>query len=281
MQESKYLECRIPAESMDEQAFSRLCEQFGALGCADEIEVGSGQSTHVAWFDADKATASQLRSHAMALGLDAEQVRCRILEEQNWATSWQKNWQPLPIGHRLWVRPSFCDPAPPDRLDIVLDPGMAFGTGTHPTTQLCLEAIESRCASGHMHNLLDMGAGSGILAIAALKLGVLRADAVDMAPEAVEACRTNARINGVDLNAWLHDKPPAGRYDLVVANILANPLMDMAEPLSACVDAHLILSGLLKEQSEPVYQTYEKQGLHLAETLERDGWTCLVLTRRA
>ncbi len=280
MQESKCLECRIPAECMDEQTFSGLCERFDALGHAHEIDVESGLSSHVAWFDAARVSAPDLYDHVMALGLDTERLQCRILEEQDWATSWQKNWQALPIGRRLWIRPSFCEPAPSGRLDIVLDPGMAFGTGTHPTTRLCLEAIESLCSSHRTNNMLDMGAGSGILAIAALKLGASRADAVDMASEAVDACRANALINGVRLNAWQHDKPPAGRYDLVVANILANPLLDMAESLSACADGTLILSGLLQEQGNAICQAYEKHGLRRSEMHELDGWACLVLTRK-
>ena len=149
-------------------------------------------------------------------------------------------------GQRLWVRPSFCQPPHDGRIDIVLDPGMAFGTGTHPTTQLCLEAVERVCVEMPPATVLDMGAGSGILAITALKLGAGSALAIDMEEESVEACQTNAAINDVKLDTKLDDVPPNKTFNLVVANILAAPLVWMAKELTACVRDHLVLSGLRK-----------------------------------
>ena len=147
------------------------------------------------------------------------------------------------------------------RIDIVLDPGMAFGTGTHPTTQLCLQAVERICEQHPPATVLDMGAGSGILAIAARKLGAHAALCIDMEEESVEACDSNAAINHVGLEARCDDTPPQQVFSLVVANILAAPLVWMAKELSACVGDRLVLSGLLTTQVDDVAAAYIAEGL--------------------
>lgn len=282
MQAVKTLELRIPDRFISEQAFADLANALHSLGFAHETEALTGASTHVAWFDtgADEAERrARISAAALLAKVPVEGIMLATIENEEWETAWQKHWQAIPVGKRLWVRPSFCEQAPEERLDIVLDPGMAFGTGTHPTTRLCLEAIERLCDASPPATLLDMGAGSGILAIAALKLGAASALAIDMEEESVEACRTNAAINGVTLAALLDDRPPEKRFELVVANILAGPLIDMATPLSRCVGRHLILSGLLGTQVDAVAAAYSAAGLQEIRRDKMQEWASLELRR--
>jgi len=279
MQASKYLEVRICASCMDDEAFEQWCEALHATATASEIDADSGEETRLAWFDVDTHASAQLLDSLQRAGIDESACQLHELEETDWTTAWQKDWQAMAIGDSLWVRPSFCEPAPAGKIDIVLDPGMAFGTGTHPTTRLCLQAIEHICRARPISSLLDMGAGSGILAIAALKLGVGSALAIDMAEESVAACRTNADINGVTLDVQWTDTPPAAMFELVIANILAGPLIDMAPALAACTKRMLVLSGLLTEQMESVQQAYEAQGLILHERHTEGEWAALIMQR--
>jgi len=158
-----------------------------------------------------------------------------------------------------------------------LDPGMAFGTGQHATTQLCLESIERICREPMPSSMLDMGSGSGLLAIAAAKLGVKQVLAIDHDPIAVEACKVNAGINGVVLRSVLDDTPPNARFSLIVANILAGPLIAMAPRLAACAGGPLVLSGLLAAQVNDVGRAYMRAGLTPVRTDVRDEWAALEL----
>ncbi len=282
MQASTCLELRIPANLISETAFDALAAALDAMGQAEETDVDSKLCERIAWFDSnDQPDALRTRIEVAALlhGVGPEQIHLNSICQEHWETEWQKQWQALPVGQRLWVRPSFCEPPTDDRIDIVLDPGMAFGTGTHPTTQLCLEAIERICRDHPPATLLDMGAGSGLLAIAALKLGTLSAVAIDMEQESVDASLTNAAMNGVRLDARLDDTPPAAQFDLVVANILAAPLVWMATELAASVSNRLLLSGLLVEQVDDVAAAYIAQGLTERRRDQMGEWASVELTR--
>jgi len=261
MQATKSLELRMPATMMDETAFAQFTQSLQTLGIALETDADSGYSSHIAWFANESEKREQVSDALADLGIGLDNVALTTLENEGWETAWQKDWHAMPVGERLWVRPSFCDAPTDGRIDVVLDPGMAFGTGTHPTTQLCLEAIERVCMKKPPATLLDMGAGSGLLAIAALKLGANSALAIDMEVESVEACKSNAAINGVHLQTLLDDTPPNRQFDLVVANILAAPLVWMAKELAACVGKRLILSGLLITQVDDVATAYITEGL--------------------
>ncbi len=170
------------------------------------------------------------------------------------------------------MRPSFCDPLEDDYIDIVLDPGMAFGTGQHATTRLCMEAIERICGKHVPESMLDIGAGSGLLAITAGKLGSKGVVAIDNGPISVEASRVNAGINGVEMESLLDDAPPEQLFDLVVANIFAGPLIEMAPKLAKCVGRHLVLSGLLREQVESVSRAYVDAGMQVVRSDTHDEW---------
>ncbi|MDT8376805.1 MAG: 50S ribosomal protein L11 methyltransferase [Mariprofundaceae bacterium] len=280
MQAQKCLELKIDGSAMDEPAFQRLAGSQQALGTSLETDFDSGAETHVAWFALtgdEQLQRAQLSAAALLSGAMSSQVQLKVLGD-DWETAWQKNWHAMSVGKHLCVRPSFCKPLEGDYIDIVLDPGMAFGTGQHATTRLCLEAIERVCDEAVPASMLDMGAGSGLLAIAAGKLGAKGIVAVDNDPISVEASRVNAKINGVELESVLSDTPPERTFDLVVANILAGPLIEMAPKLAKCVGRHLVLSGLLCEQVEPVSQAYADAGMQVLRSDSQQEWASVELT---
>ena len=186
--------------------------------------------------------------------------RAERVEDQAWERAWMDDFQPQRFGERLWVCPSWCEPPDPNGVILALDPGLAFGTGTHPTTALCLEWLDGQPLAGA--TIVDYGCGSGILAIAALLLGAERAVAVDNDPQALIATRDNAERNGIAperLVTCLPGELPAGiRAEVVVANILAGPLQQLAPTLNGlCAEGgRLALSGILNEQAEAVAAAY-------------------------
>jgi len=282
MQAVKSLELRIPSECIGEHEFNGLAKAMNSSGIAQETDVDSAATSYIAWFDVghdEISTRAHICAAALLAGVAAEHIALSTLDSTDWETAWQKDWKAISIGNRLRVRPSFCESPNDDRIDIVLDPGMAFGTGTHPTTQLCLQAIERICVEHCPENMLDMGAGSGILAITALKLGASSALAIDMEEESVEACQANAAINGVKLDTKLNDTPPEQAFDLVVANILAAPLVWMAKELAACVGDRLVLSGLLTSQLDDVVTAYIAEGLTESRRDSQGEWASVELKR--
>lgn len=216
-------------------------------------------------------------------------LRYRIerLEDRAWEREWLKDFAPMRFGERLWVVPTESDPPPAAGVVIRLDPGLAFGTGTHATTAMCLEQLERLFPPGGANEkrVLDFGCGSGILAIAALKLGAGYAVATDIDPQAVAATERNAKQNDVAerLQACLAGRAePDGDYDVVVANILAQPLIDLAEALADRVAAGgtLILSGVLERQRDALIRTYDRR-IRFDACVQRDGWVCLGGRRRS
>jgi len=277
---SAWLELRVPESAVDEADFVQMCSRLGATGQALQTDVKSGLGEHVAWF-ATGPDLNEMRvriaAAAMLLGVQGSDISLAELGD-DWETAWQRDWHGMAIGESLWVRPSFCEPAPEKRIDIVLDPGMAFGTGQHATTQLCLVAIERLCKQTAPLNMLDMGAGSGLLAIAAGKLGAANILAIDNDPDAVAACEKNAEINGIQMQSRLGDSPPQQTFDLVAANILAGPLIDMAPQLAAATGGQLLLSGLLETQINDVRHAYEAAGLHFSGSDIQDEWAMLMFS---
>ncbi len=278
MQNVTCVELKISDKVMPEDAFAQLKQAFSALGGAEETHADSGEVTHIAWFSVEDNQEQQylrLKTAAMLFGVDEHDVSIQTLND-DWETAWQKDWVAMPVGQSLCVRPSFCAALPERAVDVVLDPGMAFGTGTHPTTYLCLEAVERYCLQQIPRSVLDMGAGSGLLAITAGKLGAKDIHAIDYDPISVEASAVNAAMNDVQLTSTLSDKPPTRQFELVVANILAGPLLDMAEILAASVERQLILSGLLMAQVPSIIQAYTQTGLQHQATYQREEWAAVV-----
>ena len=194
--------------------------------------------------------------------------------EQNWVQLTQSQFEPIRVSARLWIVPSWHQAPDPDAIVLVLDPGMAFGTGSHPTTRLCLEWLERSLAPGN--SVLDYGCGSGILAIAAAKLGAGAVLGVDIDAQAVYAATENAKRNEVSARFLNSAQDVKGQYDVVVANILSNPLKALAPAICAHVrpGGRLALSGILAEQADELIAFYAPY-VALAVGATRDGWVCL------
>jgi ribosomal protein L11 methyltransferase len=205
------------------------------------------------------------------------------VEDQDWERAWMDQFHPLQFGARLWIVPSWLDAPDPQAVNILLDPGLAFGTGTHPTTALCMAWLDR--ADMAEKSVLDYGCGSGILAIAALKLGASNAWGIDIDPQALTATRDNAARNGIE-TAFLHTGLPGALpqdaiFDVLLANILMGPLIELAPTLTTHVKpgGQLVLSGLLAEQAEDVMAAYAEY-FDFDPPALKDGWACLSALRR-
>jgi ribosomal protein L11 methyltransferase len=206
-----------------------------------------------------------------------EVVGVRAVAEQDWVRLTQSQFDPVPITPTFWIVPSWHEPPAEAREIIRLDPGLAFGTGTHPTTRMCLRWIAAHGARGQ--RVLDYGCGSGILAIGAARFGAAQIDAVDIDPAAVEATRVNAEANQVSLRAGAPEIAE-GTYDLVLANILATPLKVLAPLLCAHVRAggSLVLAGILERQAEELREAYAPW-VSLSVSDREDGWILMAARR--
>ncbi|WP_118985608.1 50S ribosomal protein L11 methyltransferase [Photorhabdus sp. CRCIA-P01] len=196
------------------------------------------------------------------------------LEDKDWEREWMDNFHPMRFGNRLWICPSWRDVPDPDAVNVMLDPGLAFGTGTHPTTSLCLQWLDSLNLEGK--TVIDFGCGSGILAIAALKLGATHAIGIDIDPQAIQASRDNAERNGVleRLTLYLAKNTPTDlESDVVIANILAGPLRELAPVIGALPKPGglLGLSGILTNQAESVIQAYTDKFV-IDPVAEQEEW---------
>jgi ribosomal protein L11 methyltransferase len=200
------------------------------------------------------------------------------LGEEDWVRKSQAQFPATEIGARLWIGPTWHEP-PRGRIAVRVDPGLAFGTGTHPTTKLVLNFLESSVKGGE--RVLDYGCGSGILAIAAAKLGAARVDAVDIDPQAVQTAVANARANGVALRAALPEALPAALYDIVVSNILAQPLIVLAPLLAArtAPQGRIALAGILEAQAAEVAAAYEPW-FDLQSDVTDEGWALVAGARK-
>lgn len=201
------------------------------------------------------------------------------VEQEDWQNGWRKYYHPMDVGQRLAIVPSWQD-YDTDRVKLILDPGLAFGTGGHETTNLCLEVLDERVKGGE--RVLDIGTGSGILAIAALKLGAAVAEGVDIDPVAVRTAGENAALNGVAdkltvLVGDLSDKA-SGKYDIITANIVANAIMSLAPAVPGLMadDAVFIASGIIDSRKDEVIAALEAAGLAVLEAKEKRGWECIV-----
>jgi ribosomal protein L11 methyltransferase len=252
------------------EAFSDALLEAGAQSVALDVD-----GTMVAVVALEQDVHSLVDSAAGAAGIAAPDFSTGEIADQDWVRATQAQFDPVLIGERLWIGPSWHRPAP-HRLAVSIDPGLAFGTGTHPTTKLVLAYLDRTVRGGE--RVLDYGCGSGILAIAAAKLGAAHVDGVDVDPQAVETAAANASANGVGLNAMLPDALADGDYDLAVSNILAQPLIVLA-PLLASRSRRLALSGILEEQAEEVMRAY-RPWYDIAVAADEERWVLLVGARR-
>ncbi|MES2207113.1 MAG: 50S ribosomal protein L11 methyltransferase [Pseudomonadota bacterium] len=228
----------------------------------------------------NKDWSEWLRKQASRLDLPAPHCTLAFVDNQDWVTLTQAQFQPIRISSRLWIIPSWHQPAHPEAINLIVDPGMAFGTGTHPTTQLCLRWLDQNIQPHQ--TVLDYGCGSGILAIAAAKLGAKEIKGVDIDPTSLVVAQQNAQANQVSLETLLPEQLPLNSvFDCVVANILANPLRALAPLLSQHVAPHgtLLLSGLWREQAGEIAEHYKTYGFDLKLTDSEEGWALLVGTK--
>ena len=229
---------------------------------------------------ADAEGALQAAGRTLARSVPPHETRA--VAEQDWVRATQAQFAPLAVADRLWVVPSWCTPPDPGAINLMLDPGLAFGTGSHPTTRLCLAWLAANLRPGE--RVLDYGCVSGILAIAAARLGAREVVGVDVDPQAIVASRANAQANGVDASFLLPDELAGhrrGRFDVLVANILANPLVLLAPALAQRVrpGGRIVLSGILAAQAGEVAAGYG-QWFTMSVLNGDDGWIALAGPRR-
>ena len=289
-----WLQLSFEVDKQQAETISALLDAAGALSvtlldAADEplLEPAPGeqplwQATRVtALFPADFNHTPVLHALQSALNNPGLGYRLEPLEDRDWSNTWRDSFHSMCFGDRLWVCPVGAAPPDPDAVVISMDPGLAFGTGTHTTTAMCLEWLDANPPRGKQ--VIDYGCGSGILAIAAHKLGAAAVQAVDIDPQALTAARTNATRNGInhDFDVLLPEALPAGPVDLVLANILANPLVELADELAGRVrvGGRIVLTGILDEQAGAVMHAYQP-GFVFSAPLRRDGWVRLDGMRR-
>jgi len=208
---------------------------------------------------------------------DSLQFRWEQLEDKDWEREWMKNYHPIQCAENLWICPSWLEPPAPDAINILLDPGLAFGTGTHPTTFLCLQWLAEQQLD--KHHVIDYGCGSGILGIAALLLGAEAASGIDIDPQALTASQDNLQRNGLEADrfkVFLPKDRPSLNTHVLVANILAGPLVELADDLISLLEPNgkICLSGILHHQAEAVMNAYSDHIIFDPVT-QKDEWVRL------
>ncbi len=291
-------ELRITADSTHAEALSDALFDLGALSVSiEDAAAGTAEekpifgepgepvdqlwekSIVVALLEEDASAELMAAAAANAVRIALPPYTVSVVEDQDWVRLTQAQFDPIPISNRLWITPTWHDCPDPTAVSIQLDPGLAFGTGSHPTTRLCLKWIDANLKNGE--TVLDYGCGSGILAIAAKKLGAGSTDGVDIDPQAMIASKQNAEQNNVSIGFFLPNAAPDGQYDVVLANILTNPLKALAPLLSGKVRSggRIALSGILEEQADDVMAIYS-QWFDFALPAAEEGWVCLSGTRK-
>ena len=235
-----------------------------------------------ALFSADTA-AAMVQLHLEQQGISAANITAEVIEDRDWEREWMTYFHPMQFGKKLWICPSWHTPEDPQAVNLMLDPGLAFGTGTHPTTSLCLTWLDSQNLKGK--TITDYGCGSGVLAIASLLLGATSATGTDIDPQALEASEQNAHRNNVEhrLSLYMAEQMPENlQSDAVIANILAGPLISLAPTLAAMTrpGGSIALSGILKEQESEVSNAY-LPFFELTASQYKDDWVLLAGVRHS
>lgn len=231
--------------------------------------------------DSDAEALEHMLAAKLPLEL-AQTLACDSFQDRDWDQAYRDHFKPIQCAPKLWIVPSWTDPPDPDATNVRLDPGLAFGTGGHPTTALCLAWLARQGLAGQ--ELIDFGCGSGILAIAAIKLGACRVLAVDIDPQALGACSSNMAANAIAterIRLCLPDAVGKIKTDLLMANILAGPLLDLLPQFAGLVrpGGNILLSGILKSQLNEIQSAYSKN-FQLQPPCFREEWVCLSGRRR-
>lgn len=280
---------------LEESVFWRLSE-FGCKGMSTqqvgyEILISAYISQAQVKLLEVSDLSLQFEADAREMGCKFPETRCSLIDEEDWSSSWKQHWKPQPIGDRLLINPAWIEPpTDSDRIILTLDPGVAFGTGTHATTQLCLEALEMRLQPGSNLTIADIGCGSGILSTAALLLGAVQVYAVDNDPLAVKATDENRALNQIPSERLIVDLGSIDRLQAImpepvdgfVCNILADVIMELAPSMAALVKPNgwAILSGILSSQAADVSTVMEKQGWIVGTVWNRQEWCCINLKHK-
>jgi len=282
--------------ALEEILFWRL-ENFGCQGMMSEAK-GTWQlvQAYLPQVEAEAldlaALSLWLRQDAVIMGMPKPKTSWSLIDEQDWASSWKQHWHPQKIGDRVLICPAWLSPSEKtERVVLRLDPGVAFGTGIHPTTQLCLEALEMRYSHSNTGGVLaDIGCGSGILSVASLLLGAEKVYAVDNDPIAIRSTQDNRELNQIDSEKLLIDQGSIERVsemategvDGILCNILAEVIIELIPQFSAIAKPHTwgILSGILMDKAEPVSKTLEQHGWTIASLWRRQQWCCLNIRRQ-
>lgn len=234
--------------------------------------------TLIALFDAEQPLEVQMKQLAALYESEYEQAfpnyKLELVEDKDWVREWMDTFKPMPFGKRLWICPSWLEPEDPEAINLKLDPGLAFGTGTHATTSLCLKWLDQ--ADIQNKTIFDFGCGSGILGIAAMLLGAKSLVGIDIDPQAILASNENTERNQMDeskVSFHLPEDAPQVKTEIVLANILAGPLVELKDSILSYLlpGGHLVLSGILASQAQTVATAYEQTcTIHSIE--EDDGW---------
>lgn len=281
--------------ALEDVLFWRM-ETFGCRGTSSEIK---GHACLVcAYLPQEQAhvldlaaLALRVRQDALCVGLPSPPIQWDLIDEEDWATGWKQYWKPQNVGDRLLIHPAWLPlPEKTDRTLILLEPGVAFGTGDHATTQLCLESLEMRLDGSSAEMVIaDIGCGSGILSVGAILLGAKQAYAVDTDPLAVKATQENRELNHVAADRlWVAEGSVdrvaeiiTAPVDGIVCNILAEVIIDLIPQMTAIVKPTTwgVLSGILLDQAKPVADTLEENGWIVAALWKRQDWCCLHIRR--
>ena len=281
--------------ALEDLIFWRL-ESFGCRGMWGEVK-GNSQLVRAYLPEMQAqlldlaALSLWLRQDALTVGLPIPATKWHLIDEEDWASSWKQYWEPQEIGDRILIYPAWLPvPEPSERLLLRLDPGAAFGTGTHPTTQLCLEALEMRLGSNSEAIVADIGCGSGILAIAAVLLGATKVYGVDIDPLAIRSARSNRELNQISAERLLLERGSVERVtklaagkpvDGICCNILAEVIIDLIPAMSAIASPKCwaIISGVLLDQTKPIADTLEQHNWVVATLWKRQDWCCFNIRR--
>ena len=235
-----------------------------------------------ALFDADIPQDSLLKQLMQHLpGLQPDQIHCSIVEDQAWERVWMDRFKPMRFGRRLWIYPSHHQPPADDRVAVLLDPGLAFGSGTHATTAMCLQWLDAQNLKGK--TILDYGCGSGVLAIAALRLGAAGAYALDIDEQALTATQANAALNGVSDRIKIDQAGSRTivEADIVLANIISSVLLSLRQTLTSATSGggRLIISGILPDQAPEIRRAYGND-FDVTGELQQQDWVLLELEKK-
>ena len=289
-----WLQLIIPTNENDADKLSDALMDHGAVSVTLqdmqdqpvlEPELGTtpmwSQTRVVGLYDANENLKQVIAKIEQQLRIKISDWKGEQLEDKDWVRAWMDSFKPMQFGKLLWVVPSNFEPPEKEAANILLDPGLAFGTGTHPTTSMCLEWLDAHPPLDL--NIIDFGCGSGILAIGALLLGAKHAEAIDLDPQALIATRDNAEKNNVatKIKTYLPKEFAAKKTPLLLANILASPLIELAPYFTKLTEKNgqIVLSGILAEQAEQVLCAYQDQ-FNIKIWKQLDDWVCLAGTKK-